>query len=299
MRLLESAVVEWSEALSNALHDETCVQLAAESGPAAEVEFWRRRLAFLSALTEQLQSKTVCDILAIVEDVTSGRSTALQSFADPSTTLKRLAAESRDNVKFLTMLERHFAVLATGSLTAVTETLPTMMNTLRTVRPAAASLSTSSSRRQIWIMSRYYNDDQKMGGLFRRIAIQIGDRAEAAVDIKTLFKQDAGHTTTLLTKATHMLEAWYTAYMQVGIVPWGGAGSHGRSPAREQVRETIEASRRYARWEFSRSMLFERTQHMALVCRDLSEMVDTVDDFFKFLGPELKAVVGTSPRLSV
>ena len=72
---------------------------------------------------------------------------------------------------------------------------------------------------QIWIMSRYYNDDQKMGGLFRKIAIQIGDRAEAAVDIKTLFKQDAGHTTALLANATHMLEAWYTAYMQVGMDP--------------------------------------------------------------------------------
>ena len=44
-------------------------------------------------------------------------------------------------------------------------------------------------------------------------------------------------------------------------------------------------------------MLFERTAHMALVCADLMEMVDIVDDFFKFLGPELKAVIGMSPAV--
>jgi hypothetical protein len=31
---------------------------------------------------------------------------------------------------------------------------------------------------------------------------------------------------------------------------------------------------------------------MAEVCGHLSEMVEIVDDFFKFLGPELKAVTG-------
>jgi hypothetical protein len=31
---------------------------------------------------------------------------------------------------------------------------------------------------------------------------------------------------------------------------------------------------------------------MAEVCGQLSEMVELVDDFFKFLGPELKAVTG-------
>ncbi|GFH18109.1 uncharacterized protein HaLaN_14853, partial [Haematococcus lacustris] len=31
---------------------------------------------------------------------------------------------------------------------------------------------------------------------------------------------------------------------------------------------------------------------MAEICNDLIEMVEIVDDFFKFLGPELKAVTG-------
>jgi len=60
-----------------------------------------------------------------------------------------------------------------------------------------------------------------------------------------------------------------------------------------QVREKIEMSGRDARWEFPKQLLFARTNYMAEICNDLIEMVEIVDDFFKFLGPELKAVTGS------
>eukprot|EP00951_Prasinocladus_malaysianus_P015337 scaffold117564_cov45-Prasinocladus_malaysianus.AAC.4 len=59
-----------------------------------------------------------------------------------------------------------------------------------------------------------------------------------------------------------------------------------------KVREAIEANGRDNRWEFSRPMLFDRTTYMSEICTDLSEMVEILDDFYKFLGPELKAVTG-------
>jgi hypothetical protein len=64
-----------------------------------------------------------------------------------------------------------------------------------------------------------------------------------------------------------------------------------------QVREKIETSGRDARWEFSKATLFARSNYMAEVCGHLSEMVEIVDDFFKFLGPELKAVTGALLKL--
>lgn len=59
-----------------------------------------------------------------------------------------------------------------------------------------------------------------------------------------------------------------------------------------QVREKIESSGRDARWEFNKGSLFGRSSYMAEVAGQLSEMVEVVDAFFKFLGPELKAVTG-------
>lgn len=75
---------------------------------------------------------------------------------------------ARDNLKFLATLERHFEVLGTGTLAAMADCLPALMNALR----------------MVWIISHYYGDDEKMGALFKRIADQIGDRIEAAVSPK-------------------------------------------------------------------------------------------------------------------
>jgi hypothetical protein len=58
------------------------------------------------------------------------------------------------------------------------------------------------------------------------------------------------------------------------------------------MREKIELSGRDARWEFPKGPLFGRTNYMGDICGALGEMVEVVDDFFKFLGPELKAVTG-------
>ncbi len=40
--------------------------------------------------------------------------------------------------------------------------------------------------RMVWIISRYYSDDIRMGALFKRIGQEIGDRVEAAIDVKVM-----------------------------------------------------------------------------------------------------------------
>ena len=41
--------------------------------------------------------------------------------------------------------------------------------------------------RMVWIISRYYSDDMRMGALFKRIGQEIGDRVEAAIDVKVWY----------------------------------------------------------------------------------------------------------------
>lgn len=93
-------------------------------------------------------------------------------------------------------------------------------------------------------------------------------------DLQAVFKMVPAEAVRLIKTGKSVLEGWHNTYMQ--------------------VREKIEVSGRDARWEFSKPMLFERTNYMAEICSDLSEMVEIVDDFHKFLGPELKAVTGDS-----
>jgi dynein heavy chain len=50
------------------------------------------------------------------------------------------SCQARDNVKFLSTLERHFKAISSGALSAVADGLLPLMNALR----------------MVWIMSRYY-----------------------------------------------------------------------------------------------------------------------------------------------
>jgi dynein heavy chain, axonemal len=73
--------------------------------------------------------------------------------------------EAHDNVSALSTLERHFKTIASGPLDAIGDALPGLMSALRLV----------------WVLSRHYKDDGRMGSLLKRIAVQIGDRVEEVI----------------------------------------------------------------------------------------------------------------------
>lgn len=75
-----------------------------------------------------------------------------------------------------------------------------------------------NAMRMVWIISRHYSDDQRMGLLLQRIAREIGDRIETAVDIKRLFKMPSAQALDLLRVSKSVLESWHTTYMQVRSV---------------------------------------------------------------------------------
>ncbi len=60
-----------------------------------------------------------------------------------------------------------------------------------------------------------------------------------------------------------------------------------------QMRKRIEDSSDH-RWEFDRKALFGRTDYMTEICANILEILDALDHFKMFLGPELKAVTGDS-----
>ena len=69
----------------------------------------------------------------------------LAEFEKQMMDLTKLYGEAKDNVKFLTTLERQFKNLAsTEGLTIIEETLPSLMNGLRLV----------------WIISRHFKEDE-------------------------------------------------------------------------------------------------------------------------------------------
>ena len=139
-------------------------------GPLAELDYWVERSSTMTALYEQLQVPEVQAILAIV---TKAGLSCINPFENQRRDLMRLYTEAKDNVKFLSTLERHFKNLTTtADLNTAAEIIPSVMNALR----------------MVWIISRHYNTDQRMVPLMERVAWLIADKVARRVDIHKLFK---------------------------------------------------------------------------------------------------------------
>jgi dynein heavy chain len=166
---LETYVYDWETQITDAL-ESLNRRLPKGDGPLAEIDYWKERNISLSGIfeqTKQEKAKRTLEVLLKVE------SPATASFENQRIDLARYYSEAKDNVRFLSTLERHFKNICYGtSFNVVTETLPSMMNALR----------------MIWIISRHYNKDERMVPLMERIAYELSERVSKVINIKTIFE---------------------------------------------------------------------------------------------------------------
>ena len=76
-----------------------------------------------------------------------------------------LCAQSKENVKFLATLERAFMTISRGSFKRIANCLEPTLEALRLV----------------WIISRYYSNDDRMGQLMGRIADELSLRINSEI----------------------------------------------------------------------------------------------------------------------
>eukprot|EP00397_Hematodinium_sp_SG-2012_P000029 GEMP01000029.1.p1 GENE.GEMP01000029.1~~GEMP01000029.1.p1 ORF type:complete len:4546 (+),score=1158.20 GEMP01000029.1:32-13639(+) len=249
---LEQAVAEWTRIVDQVLRDEEGRQRESKY-PMAHIDFWRDRSSSVSTLYEQLQLPAVKRVIMVLEMHSSQVITQYQEqFAD----LQKLHVEAKDNLKFLTTLERHFKYLATGSMQTIVETLPGLLNAIR----------------MVWIISRYLNSEEYMEPLMKSVADQIADKVEEQINVSVIFSMDPAKAKDIIMGAKSALDKWESAYLT--------------------TREKIEESGTDHRWEFERSTLFGRTRYMSKICKNLYDIACVLDQFYKFLGKELKEVTG-------
>ncbi|XP_006865538.1 PREDICTED: dynein heavy chain 10, axonemal [Chrysochloris asiatica] len=256
--VLEQCVINWLNQISTAVEGQL-KKTPQGNGPLAEIDFWRERNATLSALHEQTKLPVVRKVLEVIKEADSMLVANLQPVL---TDLFKFHMEASDNVRFLCTVERHFKNLTHGSgFHVVLDTIPSMMNALR----------------MVWIISRHYNRDDRMIPLMERIAWEIAERVCKVINLHTLFRENRASAQQKTLEAKNTLTLWKKSYFD--------------------VRAKIEASGREARWEFDRKRLFERTDYMAIICQDLYDILQVIEEFYNIFGPELKAVTGDPKRI--
>ena len=103
-----------------------------------------------------MKTDTVKKYLSVLQKADS---VIVQNFEIHRAELSNFHTEAKDNVRFLSTLERHFKNITYGAnFHVVLETIPSMMNALR----------------MVWIISRHYNRDERMVPLMERIAWELG-----------------------------------------------------------------------------------------------------------------------------
>lgn len=232
----------------------------------AEIEMWRSKSAILSTLHQQLSHPLITTVKKRVTawQNESSPSTVVMDFEGQMKELTKIYNEAKDNVKFLTTLERQFKNLASEGLSGVEETLPSLMNGLKTV----------------WTISRHYKSDEKMMNLLNLISNEIADKVESQINIQELFKLNdkipyqgqLQQTIDLINHGKNILNSWVKLY--------------------KQTKQKIEDDGNNERWDFTVQGLF-RIEHMILVLGHLFIIADILLKFLVFL-PNLKQVTGNS-----
>ncbi|EKX52600.1 hypothetical protein GUITHDRAFT_157080 [Guillardia theta CCMP2712] len=192
----------------------------------------------------------------------------------------KLHTEAKDNVKFLSTLERHFKMLSMAPLVNITESLPSLFNGLR----------------MVWVLSRHYNTDERMSTLMARIANEISNRVTNEIDVEQMFTSlSPSQVSAKLTEARHLMQGWYEVYMKTR----DKIEKSGQEPEEDmkQGKLSDKNTRMSDRWEFDRQLLFGKTKYIEGILQDLQLVSDTIDQFIVFFGPQLKKVIGDSQSI--
>jgi len=144
MAKLEEIMESWTEKIATTLKKEEAKK-AEPNSSLAEIEYWRARNAVISTLYQQISNPMISQVKKLLMVYLQDNQTVVNEFEHQMKELTRVYGEAKDNVKFLTTLERQFKNLATtDGLTTIEETLPSLMNGLRLV----------------WIISRHFKEEE-------------------------------------------------------------------------------------------------------------------------------------------
>lgn len=135
-------------------------------GPHTELEYWKRRLQRLMGIMEQIKTKEFRAVIGVLTAMTKPSSASeqhgpilsvLRTWKQIDNHLTEAANEAKDNVKYLSTLDKFIEPLYSGTVQSVIDSLPALINAVKMVHTIA----------------RYYNTTERMTNLFMKISNQM------------------------------------------------------------------------------------------------------------------------------
>ena len=154
---MERVLEDWCDA-TEALLDSGLTEEASsggrkdseEMGPDTELEYWRSRMAKFNSVMEQLKSRECRCVLGVCG---AARSAAHKRWKLIDMRVTDAANESKDNVKYLTTLEKALEPMYVGDVRKILDGVPALMNSVK----------------MMYAVCRYFHQRERMTRLFHKI----------------------------------------------------------------------------------------------------------------------------------
>ncbi|GMH50243.1 hypothetical protein TrRE_jg3287 [Triparma retinervis] len=233
---LDSIVIHWTrqikEVVNNHENDNSEI-----SGPLEEINFWRSRTVDLSGISAQLHRDDVKKVVAVLE---AAKSSYLGPFETLSQRIKEGSIEAEDNLKFLELITEPCQKLAAAEPKQIPSILPSLLHCIR----------------MISTLSKFYNTEDRLTGLLRKISNQIIRRCCDQISLDEIFKGDVEASMVSLDETIRCGVAWKQIYRRtakaINMTP--GSGTQ--------------------RWNFDEASIFAQIDAFVQRCRDLLEVCE-------------------------
>lgn len=193
LQIMESIVIHWTRQIKDVVNNHDSSSSAENSGPLDEIEFWKGRAQDLVGIQLQLEGERVRRLIDVLNYAKS-------NYIGPFQTLTKLivdrAVESNDNLKFLETIRVQSTSLRTIECNKIVQVLPDLLNRIRL----------------IWSYSSYYNDNEHVAGILRKISNEIIRRFRTHIDIRDILDGDVEFAIFRLKEAISCGMQWKVMY---------------------------------------------------------------------------------------
>ena len=212
----------------------------------------------LTSITDQLKSKECRGVISVLtsqtKSSTHSRKTTelfslLRKWRQIDLSITEAANEAKDNVKYLTTLEKFLDPLYAESPKQIIETIPALMNSIKMIHTIA----------------RYFNTTERMTGMFMKISNQLINRCKEDIigpkgdPVESIWEQKPSELIVTFEACLKLNEVYQSQY--------------------RTVKDKLLAVPKGKQFDFSESHIFGKID---LFCRRLFKLVDTFSTIEQF-----------------
>jgi dynein heavy chain len=245
-----------------------------DSGPDTELNYWRNRMQRLTSITEQLKNKSVKALIALLTTAlrqgesdplvdTHRVSALLSQWRDIDVQITEAANEAKDNVKYLSTLERFFDPLYGKDPQAIIDTLPALVNAVKMIHTIA----------------RYFGTSERITKLFMKITNQMITTCKVCINRKDaadrIWDKDLPSLLETIEKCLQINEEYQDQY--------------------RITKEKLMTTPKGKQFDFSETQIFGKFD---LFCRRLIKLMDMFSTMQQFRSLAQQKFEGLDPLLT-